>query len=256
MRNLRRSRRANDTLAEAVSTKPDRFGGFAAVPLQDVDAAVSELDRCIDQLGFKGVLINSWTNLSNGVGHLDEARFEPFWQHVEELNVPVYLHPRQLAADQRRIMDGRPELSGPVWEFGADCSASALRLITSGLFDRHPSVQVVLGHLGESLPYDISRIENRLNILSERNTLLRTPTEYLRENFHVTTSGHFCTASLRAAIAVMGVDRVMFSVDYPYESTEEAATWFDAVEFDGTDADAIGAGNARRLLKLQSGETP
>lgn len=248
---VERARRANDVLAEAVAVRPDRFGGFAAVALQDVDAAVAELDRAVRQLGFHGVLVNSWTNLPDGVAHLDEARFDPFWQRIEELEVPLYLHPRQLAEGQREIMSGRPELAGPVWEFGADCSASALRLITSGLFDRHPGVQVVLGHLGEGLPYDIGRIENRMNISAYRTELRRTPTEYLRENFHITTSGHFSTPSLRAAIAVMGVDRVLFSVDYPYESTEEAATWFDSVELADADRRSIGAENAVRLLGLK-----
>jgi 2,3-dihydroxybenzoate decarboxylase len=247
---IERARRANDTLAEVVAAHPDRFGGFAAVPLQDIGAAVDELRRAVTELGFHGVLINSWTDLPDGIGHLDQDRFAPFWQLLDELQVPLYLHPRTFPASQREIMSDRPVLSGPVWEFGAECSASALRLITSGLFDRHPRVQVILGHLGEGLPYDIWRVENRLSRAADRPDLARPVSAYLRENFYVTTSGHFCTSSLRAAIETVGIDRVMFSVDYPYESTEQAATWFDALEMDVESKRAIASGNASRLFGL------
>ena len=249
-----RAKRANDTLAEITSRRPDRFGGFAAVALQDVDAAVAELDRAVSELGFHGVLVNSWTNLPDGgVGRLDEPRFDPFWEKLEQLDVPLYLHPRQLPSDQRAAIDGRPELAGPVWEFATDCSASALRLITSGLFDRRPRLRVLLGHLGEGLPYDIWRIENRLRLAGETVSLQRSMTEYLRENFHITTSGHFSTPSLNAAIATVGLDRVMFSVDYPYEDTEQGATWFDGLPQTGmhpADHHAVGRGNAAKLLGL------
>ncbi|CDP86692.1 MULTISPECIES: amidohydrolase family protein [Mycolicibacterium] len=249
---VERARIANDALAQAISAHPDRLGGFAAVALQDVDTAVAELDRAVRELGFHGVLINSWTNLPEGVGRLDEARFAPFWDRVAELDVPVYLHPRQLYPDQRQVIDGRPELSGPVWEFATDCSASALRLITSGLFDRHPGVQIILGHLGEGLPYDIWRIENRMRLAADQTELQSTPTEYLRRNFFVTTSGHFSTTSLLAALTVMGADRVMFSVDYPYEFTDQAAAWFDALDLDESVHRAIASGNAARLFDLKS----
>jgi gamma-resorcylate decarboxylase len=246
-----RARRANDVLAEVVAAHPDRFGGFAAVPLQDLDAAVAELDRAVNDLGFLGFLINSWTDLADGIGHLDEPRFEPIWRRAEELHVPLYLHPRTFPAPQREIMAQRPELSGPVWEFSAECSASALRLITSGLFDRHPQLQVILGHLGEGLPFNIWRIENRMGRAADRPDLARPMTAYLRENFHVTTSGHFYTPSLRAAIETVGIERVMFSVDYPYESMEQATTWFDALDLAAHDKRAIASENAALLFGLR-----
>ena len=249
---VERARRANDVLAEAVAAHPDRFGGFAAVALQDVDAAVAEVTRAVTELGFHGVLVNSWTDQADGtVGHLDEPRFDPFWARLEELAVPLYLHPRQLPADQREVIAGRPELAGPVWEFATDCSASALRLIISGLFDRRPGLQLLLGHLGEGLPYDIWRIENRLRLAGDQPHLQRPISTYLRENVHLTTSGHFSSPSLRAAIDTVGVDRVMFSVDYPYESTEQAATWFDGLDLDDSTRAALAADNAVRLLGLK-----
>ncbi|MGY1706795.1 amidohydrolase family protein [Geodermatophilus sp. SYSU D00697] len=248
---VERARRSNDVLAKAVADRPDRFGGFAAVALQDVDAAVEELHRAVSDLGFHGVLVNSWTDLPDGgVGHLDLLRFDPFWTAVAELDVPLYLHPRLLPADQRGVVSDRPELAGPVWEFTTDTSASALRLITSGLFDRHPRVQVVLGHLGESLPYNIWRIENRMHKANDRVDLDRPLTAYLRENFWVTTSGHFCTPSLLAALETMGEDRVMFSVDYPYDEMPQGATWFDRLELPEELHRRVGRDNAVRLLSL------
>lgn len=253
---IERARRANDVLADAVAAHPQRFGGFAAVALQDVDAAVAELTRAVTELGFHGVLVNSWTSTpGDGVGRLDEERFDPFWARVEELGVPLYLHPRLLPAHQRELVQDRPALAGPVWEFGAECSASALRLILSGLFDRRPGLQLILGHLGEGLPYDIWRIENRLRLAGDRPDLGRPVSAYLRENVYVTTSGHFSTPSLRAAVDTVGVDRVMFSVDYPYESTEQAATWFDGLDIDADTRAALAAGNAARLLGLTSRTT-
>ena len=250
---VERARRSNDVLAKAVTDRPDRFGGFAAVALQDVDAAVEELHRAVRELGFHGVLVNSWTDLPDGsVGYLDLPRFDPFWAAVAELDVPLYLHPRLLPADQRGAVTDRPELAGPVWEFTSDTSASALRLITSGLFDRHPGVQVVLGHLGESLPYNIWRIENRMHKASDRVELAAPLASYLRSNFWVTTSGHFCTPSLQAALAVMGEDRVMFSVDYPYDEMPQGSAWFYALDLPEELHRHVGRDNAARLLSLEN----
>lgn len=247
-----RARRSNDALAAVIDEHPDRFGGFAAVALQDVDAAVTELRRAVAELGFYGVLVNSWTAMPDGtVGYLDQPRFEPFWATLAELGVPLYLHPRTLPADQQPLMAQRPELTGPVWEFTTDTSGTALRLITSGLFDRHPSAQVILGHLGESLPYNIWRIENRLRKADTQPALQRSLTNYLTGNFSVTTSGHFCTASLQTALSILGEDRVMFSVDYPYDEIPQAAAWFDGLELPDALRQRIARDNAAALLGLR-----
>lgn len=249
---VERARDANDTLAAAVARHPDRFGGFAAVPLQDIDAAIEELNRAIGGLGFHGVTVNSWTNLPDGsVGYLDQPHFEPFWSALADLGVPFYLHPRTLPADQRGALADRPELSGPVWEFTADTATTALRLITSGLFDRHPGQQVILGHLGEGLPYHIWRIDNRLRLAATPTQLQRSVTEYFMGNFSVTTSGHFCTPSLLAAAAILGDDRIMFSVDYPFEDISEAAAWFDGLDLPAEQRRRIARDNAVALLGLR-----
>lgn len=248
-----RARKANDALALSVSAHPDRFGAFAALPLQDVDAAVAELDRCVTELGFHGALVNSHTSCSDngGVAYLDEPQFEPLWEKLESLGVPLYLHPRQMIADERTAIRDRPELTGPVWEFTVDASASAMRLITSGLFDRHPTVDIILGHLGETLPFNAWRIDNRLLKAADRPNLERTVTEYLQNNFFYTTSGHFSTASLRNTIDVVGIDRVMFSTDYPYDEMGQASKWFDNADIDESVRRQVGSENARKLFSLR-----
>ena len=245
------ARTSNDVLASAIAANPDRFGGFAAVALQDVEAAVEETHRCVKELGFHGVLVNSFTDTPDGRAlHLDDARFAPLWRALEELNVPLYLHPRLQPAAQRTAMVDWPEMAGPVMEFTTETSTAALRLITSGLFDRHPRAQVVLGHLGETLPYNIWRIENRMRKATDRTTLAKSLTSYLKENFYVTTSGHFSTPSLIAALEVMGHDRVMFSVDYPFDEMAQGSAWFDGVPLDDALRHQIGRGNAERLFSL------
>jgi predicted TIM-barrel fold metal-dependent hydrolase len=245
------ARTANNVLAQEIAENPDRFGGFAAVPLQDVDQAVAELHRAVTELGFKGVLINSYTAMPDGISaHLDEERFDPFWSALEELKVPLYLHPQILPADQRGAIAKWPEMAGPVWEFTTETSVAALRLITSGLFDRHPKAQVVLGHLGESLPFNMWRIENRMRKAFDRVELNRSLTSYLTDNFYITTAGHFYTPSFLATVAVMGNDRVLYSVDYPFEEMEEGSEWFDNAEIDESLRQKVGRDNSVRLFSL------
>jgi predicted TIM-barrel fold metal-dependent hydrolase len=245
------ARTSNDILADAIAAHPDRFGGFAAVALQDVDEAIAELHRAVLELKFHGVLINSFSDMPDGsTARLDEERFDPFWSALENLNVPLYLHPRLLPADERTAMVRWPEMAGPVPEFTTETSSSALRLITSGVFDRHPTAQVILGHLGETLPYNIWRIENRMRKATDRTTLERNLTSYLTDNFYITTSGHFCTPSLLAAVEVMGKDRVMFSIDYPFDEMPQGSAWFDHALIDEDLRQQIGRENATRIFSL------
>ena len=240
------ARRANDVLAEAVTRKPDRLGGFAALPLQDPDAAAEELTRAVTQLGFKGALVNGFSQVASGenVVYYDHPAYASFWQRVEELDVPFYLHPRE------PIYDGHPWLLGPVWAFAAETAVHALRLMCSGLFDRHPRLTLILGHLGEGLPYNAWRIDHRLRKMPQGLPARRTITEYLRSNVFLTTSGNFRTPTLVDAIAEVGTDRVLFSVDYPFEETADAAEWFDSAQISERDRLGIGSENATRLFKL------
>lgn len=246
------ARRANDALAEIVAKHPDRFAGFAALPMQDPGAAADELTRAVKTLGFKGALVNSFSQVGTPgtVVYYDLPQFEPFWARVEQLGVPFYLHPRDPVPGREPIYDGHPWLVGSAWSFGADVAIHALRLMGSGLFDRHPRLTVILGHLGECLPFALWRTDHRISRLPRGIPAKRTMTEYMRAHFYLTTSGHFRTPSLLDAIAEMGPERILFSVDYPFEEPSEGAPWFDTVEISEADRRKIGSGNARALFKL------
>jgi 2,3-dihydroxybenzoate decarboxylase len=236
-----------------VHAHPDRFGGFAALPMQDPGDAAAELTRAIEQLGFKGALVNGYSQVGSPdrVVYYDDPAYHSFWATVERLNVPFYLHPRDPLPAREPIYDGHPWLLGPVWAFGVETATHALRLMASGLFDRHPRLTMILGHLGEGLPYSIWRCDHRL-AKSRRGMPARRPlAEYLRSNVFLTTSGNFRTPTLQAAIAEIGIDRVMFSVDYPFEDTVDAARWFDTVPLSEADRRKIGRDNAIDLFRLQ-----
>ena len=246
------ARLANDVLADAVARKPDRLGGFAALPLQDPDAAAAELTRAVRELGFKGALVNGFSQVGkvDEVAYYDHPAYASFWRCVEELDVPFYLHPREPLPSREPIYEGHPWLLGPVWAFAAETAIHALRLMCSGLFDRHPRLTLILGHLGEGLPYNAWRIDHRLRKMPQGLPARRTITEYLRSNVFLTTSGNFRTPTLADAIAEVGADRVLFSVDYPFEETADAAEWFDSTPLSERDRVRIGCENAARLFKL------
>ena len=246
------ARRANDVLADAVARKSDRLGAFAALPLQDPDAAAEELTRAVRELGFKGALVNGFSQVGSGedVVYYDHPAYAPFWRCVEDLDVPFYLHPREPLPSREPIYEGHPWLLGPVWAFAAETAVHALRLMCSGLFDRHPRLTVILGHLGEGLPYNAWRIDHRLRKMPQGLPARRTISDYLRSNVFLTTSGNFRTPTLVSAIAEVGADRVLFSVDYPFEETADAAEWFDSAPISESDRIRIGCENATRLFKL------
>lgn len=246
------SRAVNDSLSAVVGDSGGRFAGFGTVPLQDPSAAVAELTRCVRELGFVGVMVNGYTSTAESdVGlYLDDPRYEDFWAAVEELDRPVYLHPRNPLPRAAQMFAGRPELAGAVWGFTVETATHALRLITGGVFDRHPRAQVVLGHLGEGLPFLIRRIDQTFRVSAGSARLEHPPSHYLQHHFHVTTSGNFSTPALMATLTEMGADRVMFSVDYPWASTAEAAGWFDELQLGDSDWRKIAYLNARQLLRL------
>jgi gamma-resorcylate decarboxylase len=248
------AREANDTLAREVGKRPDRFVGVAALPMQDPESATAELERCIRELGFKGALVNGYSQLlgSSAPVHYDLPQYRPFWRAVERLDVPFYLHPRPPMAGVSPLYDGHPWLFGPTWSFHAETSLHALRLIGSGLFDECPRLQIILGHLGEGLPFFIWRIDNRNNWMKapHKYAAKKPVADYFRGNFHLTTSGHYSTPALIDAIAEIGADRVMYSVDYPFEDFSDAADWFDHAAIDEADRIKIGRTNALRLFKL------
>lgn len=252
-----RARQVNDALTEIVAVHPARYGGFATLPMQDPQSAIAELERCVTQLGFPGIMLNDFTNIGDAETgwYYDHDRFLPFWERVESLGVPVYLHPRDPLPANQGIYEGHPELFGAVWSFTVETATHALRLMTSGLFDRFPRLRVILGHLGETLPFAMWRIEHRISYMGDLRRFKKPLGDYLRTNFYVTTSGNFHTQALNATLTELGADRVLFSTDYPYESMREAADWFDNAPISENDRQKIGRDNSFKLFKLNISPT-
>jgi 2,3-dihydroxybenzoate decarboxylase len=250
-----RARQVNDHIAEAyVAAHPDRFAGLAVVALQDPAAAADELERAVTQLGLKGVMINGFTNIDGGenVRYLDETPCRPFWERAQALGVPVFLHPRVPLPTQRRALRGFDGIAGSAWGFGRETAEHVIRLILSGLFDRLPDLTLVLGHLAEGLLFALPRMEMRLRHQApgSHGAHRHPPTYYLRKNIIVSTSGIFDTAALHHALLTIGADRLLFAIDYPFESNREIAAWFDTCPISESDRLKIGRTNAMRLLKL------
>jgi gamma-resorcylate decarboxylase len=249
------ARDANDYAHAFILKHPERLSAFASVALQDPNSAVRELERAVATLGLKGVLINGYSNIGENeqVQYLDEAPLEDFWAAIAGLNVPVYLHPREPLPSQTRSIRGYPELGGSAWAFAYETSTHAVRLMLSGLFDRYPTIQVILGHLGEGLPFMLSRLQHRLDMQHEGargSRAQRRPSYYFASNFYITTSGHFHTKPFHEAVAQIGAERVLFSVDYPYEHMDMGARWFDDLHLSNATKRLIGRENADRLFGL------
>ncbi|MFD1554754.1 amidohydrolase family protein [Paraburkholderia silviterrae] len=247
------AKRANDVLAEHVARHPSRLGGFAALPMQDPEAAARELERCVKELGFHGFMVNGFSQVGNAenVVYYDAPQYTDFWAHAAALGKPFYMHPRDPLPSREPIYDGFPWLTAATWAFAVETSIHALRLMTSGLFDRNPGLQMILGHLGEGIPFNVWRVDHILHKAPRGLPCQRSVGEYLRENVHVTTSGNFRTQTLLATMLEMGSDRIMYSVDYPFETHDEASQWFDHCSISETDRAKIGRDNARRLFGLQ-----
>jgi 2,3-dihydroxybenzoate decarboxylase len=248
------ARKANDYLAEQVSKRPDRFQGLAALAMQDPERAASELERCVKDLGFRGALVNGFSQVGDGetTVYYDLPQYRQFWAVVERLDAPFYLHPRNPLPRDAGIYQGHPWLLGPIWAFGHETAVHALRLMGSGLFDVHPQVQIILGHMGENLPFALWRVDNANAWIPDRHNYpaKKRMRDYFRANFHITTSGNFHTPALINAMLEIGADRIMFSTDWPFENIDHAANWFDACAISENDRIKIGRTNARRLFKL------
>ena len=245
------ARDANDHLAEAVRRHPDRFAGFAALPTAVPDTAADELERAVRDYGFRGAAINGHTRGR----YLDDGFFRPILERAEALRVPLYLHP---TAPPQPVMDtyyagNYPpgvvfNLSTGAYGWHVETAIHVLRLILSGAFDRYPNLQLVIGHLGETLPFMLPRLNLRLP--PELTKLDRRIGDYLRENVHYTISGFNFTPAFLDLLLEVGADRIMFSADYPFGSMELARTFLDQLPVSPTDKERIAHGNAERLLRL------
>jgi 2,3-dihydroxybenzoate decarboxylase len=246
---------ANDVLAAEIAKRPDRFAGFAALPMQDPEAAARELTRCVKELGFVGALVNGFSQAGkpDSALYYDLPQYRPFWQVVADLDVPFYLHPRNPLPGSITAYEGHNWLLGPNWAFHAETAVHALRLIGAGLFDAHANLQIILGHLGEGIPAYLWRIDHRNDWMKapHRYAAKKSVADYVRSNFVLTTSGNFSTSALNQAIAEIGIARVLWSADYPFEDISDAADWIDAAPLSDEDRQKIVRTNAQNLFKLK-----
>jgi predicted TIM-barrel fold metal-dependent hydrolase len=247
--------RVNDFLAGEVAASDGRFAGFATLPLQDVDAAVRELHRAVHELGMVGVMVNGFSDLADDKLYLDEPRFDPVWAALQELDVPLYLHPRLPArAVQEAVYRGHPELVGAAWGFAPETATHVLRIVYGGVFDRHPGAKLIIGHLGETLPYFAGRIQRAFeyNPYAQR-TRLRLQ-DYLSTNIWVTTSGNFNDQALITSLLTVGGDHILFASDYPYDMSTDAARWIERAPISENDRRKICFDNAATLFRLPRGK--
>lgn len=240
----------NDQLHAAVQAHPDRFAGFATLALKDPASAAQELDRSITKLGFKGLLVDGTTDGK----FLDAPEFLPVWEAANALSIPVYLHPAPPPQPvATTYFSGLPGdlghlLSIAGWGWHAETGLHTLRLIVSGLFDRFPRLQLIIGHMGEGIPYALARSSG---ILSNAAKHLRQPVaDYFRTNIHITTSGYFTQPPFDCAREVVGLDRMMFSIDYPFSPNTRGRDFLSALDLNGADLATLTHTNAERLLKL------
>jgi 2,3-dihydroxybenzoate decarboxylase len=239
----RRAAEANDFLAGEVGKRPNRYSGFAHLPMQDAGAAADELERCMRDLKFCGAMINGHTNGQ----YLDHASLFPFWERAEALGATIYIHPTDPVSPAPALA-GVEGLRRATWEWGFETGSHALRLVFSGLFDRFPRAKVALGHLGETLPYLLWRFDSRAKLYGVK--LGKKPSEYIKQNFVVTTSGMNSAEPLNCALAALGTERVMFAADYPFEQPAEAGEFLDAVALPEPTREAVAFKNAVREFKL------
>jgi 2,3-dihydroxybenzoate decarboxylase len=240
------TRDANDRMADAARAHPGRFAAFAALPTADVAASVKELERTVKELGFKGTMINGHTNGE----FMDDKKFWPIFAAAQALDVPVYLHPRDPHPQAKFYFAGYDELATAAWGFAMDTVSHFLRMIFAGVFDAHPKLQVILGHLGEGIPFFLDRLEDHTTIAAKHRGLKKTAAQVMRENVYVTTSGNFSTAAFQCTREVLGLDRIIFSVDWPYESNKIGAAFLKNLPLAPAEKEKLAHGNAERLLKL------
>ena len=238
------ARASNDLIAGAVDRHPDRFAGFAALPLTAPHEACVEFERAVGQLGFKGAMLHG---RAAGVP-LDDRRFWPVFETAQALDVPIYIHPdAPPPAVTEAYYQDYPALLGPGWAYGVESATQALRLMMCGVLDLCPRLKLILGHMGESLPFSIVRADAQI---TARAGLKRPLRDYFHDHFWITTAANWSTPALVCSLMEMGVERVLFSVDWPFASNTEGRAFIDAAPITPEDRTAILGGNAAALLRL------
>lgn len=240
---------ANDRLHDAVDRNPERFAAFAALPTADPAAAADELERTVTRLGFKGAMIHG---RSRGEEFHDLQKYWPIFERAQYLDVPIYIHPGPphpavAAAYYDDYLQDFPSLNSAAWGFTIDTANQVVRMILSGLFDAYPRLKIIIGHMGEGLPFLVDRIDESLNRPGGKPIAFK---QLFSTHFWVTTSGHFSTPALLCAMLELGIDRILFSVDWPYVENQPGMDWMQTVPLSAEDKEKMLNGNARKLLKL------
>ncbi len=247
------ARLANDQLADAVRRHPTRFTGMIAIAPQDPNAAAKEIERGVTQLGMKSVIINSHTQGE----YLSDPKFWDIFAAAEAHGVPIYLHPNSMP---RNMIESFQEcgLDGAIYGFGVETGLHALRIMTTGVFDRFPKLQIIIGHMGEALPFWAYRLDymHRATVASNRypsvKPIQRKPSEYLRENFYITNSGVAWEPAIKFTQSVVGVDRVLYAMDYPYQYAPEEVTMMDNMQMSAEDKKKFFQTNAEKVFGIPS----
>jgi uncharacterized protein len=244
------AREANDLLAGAVAEHADRFAAFATLPTSDPVAAADELSRAVEELGMLGAMVNGHTSGR----FLDDRAFGPLLERFERLDVPLYLHPTEpVPAVRTAYYEGFAPaptwfLSAAAWGWHAETALHVLRMVLGGVFDRHPRLRLIVGHMGEMLPFMLQRIDD--NLPPRVTGLDRLPSQYILDHVVITTSGLFSVPPLRCALDVFGLERVLFSVDWPYAPNEEGRRLLEHAPLSPDELERFAHGNAERVLKL------
>jgi len=242
-----RGRGVNDRLHAFVSSNPARFGAFATLPLRDPKSAPDELSRCVNELGFKGAMVHG---LVDGV-FIDDERFWPIFERAQSLDVPIYVHPGRphpavIEAYYKDYVQKYPSILSAGWGFTVETATTGVRLLLSDVFDKYPDLKILIGHLGEGLPFSLWRIDYSFN-KDGKGPPIR---ERFCNHFWLTTSGNFSNPALLCTVMELGVDRILYSVDWPYVDNEPGTEWMEGVPLSQEDREKILNGNAKRLLKM------
>jgi len=241
------ARDANDRLYQAIQKNPGRFAGFAALPTADPEAAAQELERCVSKLGFKGAMIHGHTRGS----FLDERKYWTIFERAQALGVPIYLHPTLPHPEAvKAYFEGYEELARAGWGFAVDTSCHFLRVVFAGVFDAYPRLRIILGHLGEGLPFAMHRLNDHTWRSAARRGLKKTPLQYIRENLLVTTSGNWYEPAFLCTLLALGADSILFAIDWPYEANKTGIEFLRKLSISDSDKEKIAHGNAERLLGL------
>ncbi len=238
----------NDALAKVIAETPNRFQGFAMIPTMLPQMAADELQRAVEELGLKGAMVHG---MSRGE-MIDGKAYWPIFARAEKLDVPIYLHPARpdnvvTARYYAPYDESHPMFTTAAWGFGVETGTQAIRLILSGVFEQHPDLRIILGHLGEALPFWMPRIAESLS--RSRTTLTGFDASF-RHNFWITTSGFFADEALLLCLKMLEPDRILFAVDWPYADNKLGVDWLRQAPIKNATRDAIFSGNARRILRL------